>query len=130
LDDAKKQDISRQLETIFSQLRLLLVPENRPLRDIQGRGCKDARRTVRVSPNPIMDSHQFEEFIFSGSKTATFLYTQFLRNLLPASPALCVFTHGDFRPENIMLSNQSGAWEALLSLIGNEVVFIPDTGSV
>ncbi|KAF6822552.1 hypothetical protein CMUS01_11042 [Colletotrichum musicola] len=47
---------------------------------------------------------RFEDFIFAGSETASPLYAGILRSLMPASPAKCVFTHGDIRPANVMVS--------------------------
>ncbi|KAF9877453.1 hypothetical protein CkaCkLH20_05153 [Colletotrichum karsti] len=104
LDKAGKHNISSQLDTLLSTLRSLPHPEDAPLGGVQGGGVKDTRRFVRRSPEQIMDVRQFEDFIFAGSKTASPLYTDILRGLMPASPAKCVFTHGDIRPANIMVS--------------------------
>ncbi|KAB5542846.1 kinase-like domain-containing protein [Coniochaeta sp. 2T2.1] len=114
LDENQKSSISSQLDTLFSKLRSLPFPENMPLGGVSGDGCKDRRRAMRVSSEPILDAGQFEDFIFSGSKTASPLYTRLLRSLVPVETRKCVFTHGDVRPANIMvdLDNQ-GAWRVV-----------------
>jgi aminoglycoside phosphotransferase (APT) family kinase protein len=112
LDASQKSSISTQLDTLFSDLRSLPVPENRPPGGVNGDGCKDARRVARVNPDPILDVGQFEEFIFSRSKRASPLYTRFLRRFIPADAMKCVFTHGDVRPANIMVHlDEDGAWK-------------------
>ncbi|TKW50215.1 hypothetical protein CTA1_12426 [Colletotrichum tanaceti] len=107
LNTAEKHAVSSQLETLLSTLRSLPHPENTPLGGIQGSGCRDGRRGIRLGSNPIADARQFEDFIFAGSDTASPLYTHLLRSLMPTSPAKCVFTHGDIRPANIIVSRHS-----------------------
>ncbi|KAK4129915.1 hypothetical protein BT67DRAFT_459063 [Trichocladium antarcticum] len=66
---------------------------------------------VRISPKPVVNVSEFEDFIFTGSKTASHMYTQFLPSLMPESQAKVVFTHGDSRPANIMVRrDEEGSW--------------------
>jgi hypothetical protein len=110
LDDAQKHSISDQLDTLLSELRSLPFPPNTPLGAVDGQGCKDARRGIRVSSETIMDVRQFQDFIFAGSRTASRVYRQFLRDLMPTSTKI-VFTHGDLRPANIMVRmGEDGGW--------------------
>ncbi|KAM7191183.1 Protein kinase-like domain containing protein [Rhypophila sp. PSN 637] len=116
LDNAQKRSISGQLDTLFSSLRKLAFPANTPLGGVQGGGCSDSRRGVRVASEPIMDTKQFEDFIFDGSIRATPVYIKLLRDLMPP-PAKCVFTHGDVRPANIMVDkDEDGTW-GIISII-------------
>jgi thiamine kinase-like enzyme len=99
---------------LFSQLRSLPFLDNIPLGGVQGEDCKDARRGLHVNPKPIMNIKQFEDFIFTRSKTASPLYTQFLRDILPPSWVQCVFIHGDVRPANIIVDmDDDGAWRVI-----------------
>lgn len=114
LDASQKSSISTQLDTFFSDLRSLPCPENRPLGGVDGGGCKDARRALRVNPDPILDVGQFEDFIFSRPKRASPVYTRLLRSLSPADAVKCVFTHSDVRPANIMVHlDGDGAWKVV-----------------
>ncbi|OIW32048.1 APH-domain-containing protein [Coniochaeta ligniaria NRRL 30616] len=114
LEASQKSSISTQLDTLFSDLRSLPFPENRPLGGVNGDGCKDARRALRVNAEPILDVGQFDEFIFSRPKRASPLYTGFLRRFIPADAMKCVFTHGDVRPANIMVDrDEDGAWKVV-----------------
>ncbi|OHE91746.1 hypothetical protein CORC01_12973 [Colletotrichum orchidophilum] len=103
LRDVEKHAIKSQLETLLSSLRSLPRSESSPLGDVQEGGCQDARRGVRLSSKPIMNVQQFEDFIFAGSQTASPLYTDLLRSLMPSGSAACVFSHGDIRPANIIV---------------------------
>lgn len=67
LDDIQKCTISCQLNTLFSELRLLPFPNNIPLGGVQTKGCKDGRRGLRINSKPILNVKQFEDFIFAGS---------------------------------------------------------------
>ncbi|UPK96643.1 hypothetical protein LCI18_007578 [Fusarium solani-melongenae] len=114
LNHSEKQVISDQLESLFLQLRSLSCPVNTPLGGIGGEGCKDLRRGIRINADPIMNENEFQDFIFSGSKTASSLYAGMLRNMMPKSLTKVVFTHGDVRPANIMVERVNGdAWEVM-----------------
>ncbi|KAH7248369.1 kinase-like domain-containing protein [Fusarium solani] len=114
LNDSEKRVISDQLEFLFLQLRSLSCPVNTPLGGIGGEGCKDLRRGIRTNADPIMNENEFQDFIFSGSKTASSSYIGFLRSMMPKSPTKIVFTHGDVRPANIMVERvNSDAWEVV-----------------
>ncbi|KAI1497224.1 hypothetical protein F5X99DRAFT_423701 [Biscogniauxia marginata] len=105
-------DISSQLDALFSELRSLPFPEDNPLGGVQGEPCKDARQGLRVASTLITSVKEFEDFVFSGSRSATPVYLEFLRGLCPPSPNKSVFTHGDVRPANIVVnSDESGKWQ-------------------
>lgn len=117
LEDTQKTGVSTQLDALLCNLRSLPFPHGTPLGGVQGEGCKDMRRGVRTNTEPIMNVTQFEDFIFAGSKTASPMYTELLRGLVPTSPAKCVFTHGDIRPANIMVeADEDGTWR-IISII-------------
>ncbi|KAG5946034.1 hypothetical protein E4U59_004698 [Claviceps monticola] len=85
------------------------VPEHACLGDVAGGGCRDLRRSQRVSTKPIKSVAEFEDFIFEGSNTATPIYIGLLRGLMPLSNKI-VFTHRDIRPANIMVRREDGKW--------------------
>ncbi|KAH6628426.1 kinase-like domain-containing protein [Chaetomium tenue] len=127
LEDAQKRSIGTQLDKLLIDLRSLPFPPETPLGGVGGQGCKDGRRVVRISPEPILDVSQFEDFIFAGSKTASQMYTQFLRSLMPASPAKVTFTHGDIRPANIMVrEDEEGSWTIVSILDWESSGFYPE----
>lgn len=127
LGESQKRTISRQLDVPFSQLRSLPFPDNMPLGGVHGEGCKDARRGLRVNSEPILDIKQFDDFFFSGSKTASPLYIEFLRRLMPKDPVKCVFTHGDIRPANIMVDkDEDGIWKVAVIIDWEASGFYPE----
>ena len=63
----------------------------------------DGYREDFRSDKPIESVAGFEDFKFSISKFANDSYIRFLKTLLPSTIKQPVFTHGDFRPANIMV---------------------------
>ncbi|KAG5971615.1 hypothetical protein E4U56_006718 [Claviceps arundinis] len=127
-----KQDISRQIDLLFSKLRSFSVPEHASLGDVACGGCRDLRRAQRVSTKPIKSVAEFEDFIFEGSDTATPLYVEFLRGLMPRLNKI-VFTHGDIRPANIMVRHEDGKWTVTAIIddsIGRIASSIPSIGTL
>jgi hypothetical protein len=116
LEDHQKRDISGQLDVILSDLRSLPFPKNQSLGGVQGEGCKDARRNIRISSKPIMTPKDFEDFIFSNPNSGSPVYLKFLRSFYPSDQPVpdCVFTHGDIRPANIKVTqHEDGSWKVL-----------------
>lgn len=112
LDDSQKQDISSQLNSIFSRLRALPRPD-KPLGGLQGERCKDARRDIRICSDPIMTPEEFDKF----------------KDFVPCEPgARCVFTHGDLRPANIRVVREVDRRWRVSGIIGWEFSGIIDWG--
>jgi len=101
LDHAQKASVRGQLDGILANLRSLRRPEGMPLGGVAGEGCKDLRRHVRQSTEPIMDTEGFEKFLFSNPRFGSEIFIKFLRQFSPSCSSRCVFTHGDLRPDNI-----------------------------
>lgn len=111
LDHAEKMSISAQVEELLTKLRSLPWPDGNSLGAVDGQGCKDARRFIRTSDRPITNVEQFQDFVFSGSTTASSLYIGLLRDLRPTATDI-VFTHGDVRPANIIVEQgEDGKWK-------------------
>ncbi|KAG5955936.1 hypothetical protein E4U57_002992 [Claviceps arundinis] len=125
LNCSQKQDISRQIDLLFSKLRSFSVPEHASLGDVAGGGCRDLRRAQRVSAKPIKSVAEFEDFIFEGSDTATPVYVEFLRGLMPLTNKI-VFTHGDIRPANIMVRREDGKWTVTAIIDWEDSGFYPE----
>ncbi|RFU29692.1 hypothetical protein B7463_g6625, partial [Scytalidium lignicola] len=115
LDTPQKQSIRNQLDALFLQLRALPFPNGQPLGGVQGDGCMDGRREIRVSSKPIMNAKEFDDFIFSRTRSAGPIYINFLRKFLEEhddNSSRCVFTHSDVRPANIMVDlDKCGNWK-------------------
>ena len=107
LDFCQKTSLSNQLNTILADLRTLPFTEGTPLGGVAGEGCRDLRRHVRTSETPIISLEDFETFLFSSSHSGGNVFVKFLRQLAPSftnrSGPRIVFTHGDIRPDNIMV---------------------------
>ena len=127
LNEEHKNSISEQLNEIILELRALNVPENTPLGGVCGEGCKDTRRHTRVHYEPITTCAEFEYFIFSNPHFRSPAYISLLWDILPHDDATMVFTHGDLRPDNIMVErNESGNY-VLMGILDWEISgFYPD----
>lgn len=104
----QKEAISKKLDDIFSDLRQLQRPDKFALGGVAGEGCKDTRRSTRISKTPLYTSAELWNFQYSHAPVGSKTYLEFLRRL--TSPFLaqkCVFTHGDLRPANIMVQPDS-----------------------
>ncbi|RDA93700.1 hypothetical protein CP533_4894 [Ophiocordyceps camponoti-saundersi (nom. inval.)] len=127
LEESQKQDISHQLDQIFSKLRSLPFPNHHLIGGVDREGCKDIRRGVRTSSEPIEGIKQFEDFIFAGSKIASPLYIGLLRSFTQSFQAKCVFTHGDVRPANIMVDRANdGNWKVVAIIDWDSSGFYPE----
>ncbi|KAL2814771.1 kinase-like domain-containing protein [Aspergillus granulosus] len=94
LDKAQKQSIQEQLNEILIDLRSLLFTPGTPLGGTGGEGCKDVRRHLRRSDRPITTIDE------SGG----YAFVELIRELSPpTSSCKIVFTHGDLRPDNIIV---------------------------
>jgi aminoglycoside phosphotransferase (APT) family kinase protein len=99
----QKASVRDQLDVIFRDLRAMEFPRGMPLGGVAGEGCKDQRRHLRRSTTPIFDVKDFETFQFSNPKYGSLIFIDFLRAFTPRSSCQIVFTHGDLRPENVIV---------------------------
>ena len=99
----QKASVRDQLDAIFRDLRTMQLPRNMLLGGVAGEGCKDQRRHLRRSTVPIFSVEDYETFQFSGPKYGSTMFIDFLRAFIPRSSHQIVFTHGDLRPENIIV---------------------------
>ncbi|KAL8858216.1 MAG: hypothetical protein Q9178_005228 [Gyalolechia marmorata] len=117
----QKQSVTEQLDNILAKMRQHQRPYGAPFGGTSGEGCKDTRRHTRISTSRIDDCSQFQDFQFSKPTFGSEAYVKFLRGLLPDSDSLCVFTHGDLRKENIMISLQDNGDVKVTGLIDWEM---------
>ena len=103
LTDDSKSSIRDQLDVIFRDLRSIKLPCSTPFGGVASEGCKDQRRHLRRSIQPIFNLQEFETFVFSDSKYGSATFIDFLRGFVSQRPAEIVFTHGDLRPANILV---------------------------
>ena len=112
LDIAQKRSIQHQLDEILADLRSLSRPDGMPLGGVHGEGCKDVRRHLRHSTEPITTVKDFESFLYPSLRAPNF--TKFIDRLCQPCVApqqleiQCVFTHGDLRPDNITVESSDG----------------------
>ncbi|KAJ3466762.1 hypothetical protein MRS44_004326 [Fusarium solani] len=128
LNRNQKQSVTGQLGVLFSQLRSLPHLASTPLGDVQGgNGCRDLRRFLRISTKPITTDKEFQDFIFSGSRSASASYINLLRGLMPESAAKIVFTHGDVRPANIIVQEgEDEKWQVASVIDWESSGFYPE----
>ncbi|OJJ48031.1 hypothetical protein ASPZODRAFT_115452 [Penicilliopsis zonata CBS 506.65] len=108
LDHAQKSSISNQLDMILKDLRSIPYDPELPLGGVAGEGCKDIRRHLRTSDKPIKTIIEFEDFLSSSPQAHSSIFVELLRQLSLLSQSQTsllkvVFTHGDLRPDNIMI---------------------------
>jgi len=99
----QKSSVREQLDAIFVDLRTLQFPNGVSLGGVGGQGCKDQRRHLRCSSEPIWNVEEFRDFQFSNPKYGSSTFIEFLRAFTPVGTRQIVFTHGDFRPENVLV---------------------------
>ena len=98
-------------------------PAPRPL------GCMKMGRISLIflkSDKPIKNLAEFEDFLFSSPRSGGLVFVELLRQLLPGppSPANIVSTHGDLRPDNIIV--EMGEWV----MMGNALLLDLSIGSI
>jgi len=99
----QKVSIQHQLNDILTRMREMKQPDGLLLGGVGGEGVKDLYRGDYRSDKAIETVAGFEDFKFSISKFASDSYIKFLKALLPPTTKQSVFTHGDFRPANIVV---------------------------
>jgi hypothetical protein len=108
----QKASVSEQLNAILTDLRSLPFTEGSPFGGVAGEGCKDLRRHLRRSENPIKTPSDFEDFLFSSHHPGGLVFVEFLHRLAPSlqapSAPKIVFTHGDLKEDNITVQMIDG----------------------
>ena len=119
LENDRKASIRDQLNVILTSIRALLYIDGHPLGGLAGEGCKDIRRYLRKSDKPIKNLAEFEDFLFSSPRSGGLVFVKLLRQLLPGppSPANIVSTHGDLRPDNIIVEMGDDGKRVIAGLI-------------
>ena len=118
----QKQALSSRLNDILMELRTLKLPQFMPLGDIKCHKCQDVRMQVRCSDNEILSVATFEDFQFSNPHYGGSVYFKLLRSMIPIENTEIVFTHGDIRPDNIMI-DITCAGEYVITVPGSIVDF-------
>jgi aminoglycoside phosphotransferase (APT) family kinase protein len=109
LPSSSKAHIQKQVNEILNDLRSLPFPNQTPLGGVAGEGFKDLRRGLRQSNQPLWNAKSFDDFQFSNPNYGSQIFINFLRRMIPPKEPRTVFTHGDIRPENIVVQEtQSG----------------------
>jgi len=103
LSKQHKVFISNQLNDALLKLRQLKVPDRIPLGGVCGEGCKDTRRHTRICQETIRTCAEFEDFKFSNPHFGSSEYIALLRSLSQSHTATVLFSHGDLRPENVVV---------------------------
>lgn len=111
LPGGQKVSINNQLSRILLKVRELPFPKDGILGGVAGEGCKDTRRHTRLSKQPIKSVAEFEDFIFSNPHFGGSVYIKILRSMSQNHSPKVVFSHGDFRPANIVVQpDQQGGY--------------------
>lgn len=112
----QKASVRDQLNAIFRDLKTMQLLHDMPLSDIADEECKDQRRHLRRSTVPIFSVKDFETFQFSDPKYGSTMFIDFLRAFTQSSHQV-VFTHGDLRPENVIVEVSEGNQCIVIGLI-------------
>ncbi|KAK7894619.1 hypothetical protein LTR67_006381 [Exophiala xenobiotica] len=99
----QKSSVCEQLDAIFGDLRTLRFANGVSLGGVGGQGCKDQRRHLRRNSGPILNVEEFVDFQFSNPNYGSSTFIEFLRAFTRVNAHQIVFTHGDLRPENILV---------------------------
>ena len=127
LHHEQKASIRQQLENIFLKLRRLKLPNNVALGGVAGEGCKDTRRHTRICREPMSTCAEFEDFRFSNPVFGSPVYISLLRDISSGHTATVVFSHGDLRPENVVVhAEQHGNYTITGILDWEKSGFYPD----
>lgn len=123
----QKSSIRDQLDTIFRDIRTITFPDGSLLGGVDGQGCKDNRRHPRRSSKPILTVEEFVDFQFSNPNFGSPTFIEFLRGFSRPNCNKVVFTHGDFRPANVLVEVVGGTKCTVSGLIDWEHSgFYPD----
>ncbi|PYH87751.1 hypothetical protein BO71DRAFT_404391 [Aspergillus ellipticus CBS 707.79] len=103
----ERQSIQHQLNDIFHRLRSIRQDAGKTLGGVCGEGAKDLRVDERGLFKDISKTKEFDELQFSARHHGSSTYVRLLRSLLEHDRSTLmeksVFTHGDVRPDNIMV---------------------------
>lgn len=101
LSEDEKKDIAKQLRAILEHMRSIPPPEAH-IGSCEGRGVIDMRRYATEECPPCRDEKEFNDFLLSGILDGLPNMRSGLTQRLRTDHRV-VFTHGDFRPSNIMV---------------------------
>ncbi|PWY94574.1 kinase-like protein [Aspergillus sclerotioniger CBS 115572] len=104
----EKVSIQHQLDEILCRMRRLRPPDGSMLGGVTGEGVKEMRISERSLFKKIMTTTEFSDLQFSARHHGSNTYVKFLRSLLEhdrsTSEQELVFTHGDIRTDNIIVT--------------------------
>jgi aminoglycoside phosphotransferase (APT) family kinase protein len=102
----QKLSIKDRLQEILSTLRSIRRNPEQPLGGLHGEGCKDFRRNLRHTNNPIHTVEQHDDFLFSNARFGSQLYLGLLRKFALGTSSQVCLSHGDIRPDNIIVQEE------------------------
>lgn len=117
LQAQQKVSFMSQLSRIICDLRSVPCPPNQPLGGVAGEGCKDARRHVRQNKTPIYTVAEHDSFLFSHAHFGSEIYLNLLRSLAGDDPEPICLSHGDIRPDNIIVQQSEDGSYTISGLI-------------
>lgn len=113
----EKVSLMTELERILRNLRSIGHRQNQPLGGIAGEGCKDLRRHVRRTWSPIYTVAEYDNFLFSKVRFGSETYIDLLRSLAPSGAGERCLSHGDLRPDNIIVQQDKEGFYTISGLI-------------
>lgn len=117
LQAQQKVSFMSQLGKIICDLRSVACPPNQPLGGVAGEGCKDARRHIRQNKTPIFTVAEHYSFLFSYAHFGSEIYLNLLRSLAGDDPEQVCLSHGDIRPDNIIVQQSEDGSYTISGLI-------------
>lgn len=117
LKTQQKVSLMVQLGKIISDLRSIPYPPHQPLGGVAGEGCKDLRRYIRRSKHPVYTVAEHDKFLLSNARFGSEIYLNILRSCAPDGPAQICLSHGDIRPDNIIVQQSGNGSYAISGLV-------------
>lgn len=111
LSSGQKGRLRDQLERFLEDLRSSPRPTGGKFGGASQTRCKDTRRNTRIADDEINDMESFLKFYLTPRVKIQPSYFNCIRSALPSRRACVLFTHGDLRPENILVAHNGVDYE-------------------
>ena len=111
-----KSSVMSQLNDLIQQLRQAPLPFASEYGSGDPPRCKDVRRHTRMSSGTVRNEADFNSFLTETTRTISPPYLQLIRSQLKTNHRN-VMTHGDLRPDNILVKKGLGNTVSIIGLI-------------
>ncbi|CAA7259875.1 unnamed protein product [Cyclocybe aegerita] len=101
----EKYAVRLLLNRMLSDLRKVHLPSGSPMGSLSSKQvCKDCRRDLRISSDPIHTEEEFNDFLtHSRTSRASLGYRKWVQSMMRRDHRI-LLTHGDLHPGNVIIS--------------------------